>query len=392
MAASALSKLKRFPGFAVLLTYIFVVSGVIVGGLSILLLVIWPFSKNLYRRVVSLLLATLSGQFVWIAKDWAGMEMTLFGEEEAFKRFGKERCLITLSHRGDLDWVGGFIMGAHFGFLRSIRTLPKKSVLFVPGLGLALWATESVFLSRNYTKDVKTITKTSHAYREYPFPLTVTLFCEGTRFTVEKHAKSVEYAREKGYRELKHHLVPRVKGFSILAQQLKTNSKFPALYDVGFAYPGITELPSHITILLGKPVHLYWYMRRIPMSGVPSSLEELNSYCYNLYVHKDEAYEHFTKHGVFPGPSRPLPPATRTVWLLRLNQLVWFLLLCVAPTTYFCTVLSWYSLAMVVAGGFLFNAVLMVALLLYARGGHVNVSHHDLPDNDALPPTKKKTD
>ena len=62
MAASALSKLKRFPGFAVLLTYIFVVSGVIVGGLSILLLVIWPFSKNLYRRVVSLLLATLSGR------------------------------------------------------------------------------------------------------------------------------------------------------------------------------------------------------------------------------------------------------------------------------------------------------------------------------------------
>ena len=49
------------------------------------------------------------------------------------------------------------------------------------------------------------------------------MFCEGTRFTVEKHAKSVEYAREKGYRELKHHLVPRVKGFSILAQQLKTN-------------------------------------------------------------------------------------------------------------------------------------------------------------------------
>ena len=137
------------------------------------------------------------------------MEMTLFGEEEAFKRFGKERCLITLSHRGDLDWVGGFIMGAHFGFLRvshthththtlshifiphflqlqSIRTLPKKSVLFVPGLGLALWATESVFLSRNYTKDVKTITKTSHAYREYPFPLTVSqkLSCDKLKFYV----------------------------------------------------------------------------------------------------------------------------------------------------------------------------------------------------------------
>ena len=44
------------------------------------------------------------------------------------------------------------------------------------------------------------------------------MFCEGTRFTAEKHAKSIEYSRLKGLPELKHHLMPRTKGFSLLAK------------------------------------------------------------------------------------------------------------------------------------------------------------------------------
>jgi len=39
------------------------------------------------------------------------------------------------------------------------------------------------------------------------------LFCEGTRFTEAKHAASMEVARQKGLPLLKHHLLPRTKGF-----------------------------------------------------------------------------------------------------------------------------------------------------------------------------------
>ena len=44
------------------------------------------------------------------------------------------------------------------------------------------------------------------------------MFCEGTRFTKKKHELSMKYAREKGIPELKHHLLPRTKGFSLLAK------------------------------------------------------------------------------------------------------------------------------------------------------------------------------
>lgn len=51
------------------------------------------------------------------------------------------------------------------------------------------------------------------------------MFCEGTRFTQRKHEESMKVAREKGMTELKHHLLPRTKGFSLLARGATNRSK-----------------------------------------------------------------------------------------------------------------------------------------------------------------------
>ena len=51
-------------------------------------------------------------------------------------------------------------------------------------------------------------------------------FCEGTRFTDEKHAASMEIAKSKGLPLLKHHLLPRTKGFTLLTSIAKNKSIF----------------------------------------------------------------------------------------------------------------------------------------------------------------------
>lgn len=51
------------------------------------------------------------------------------------------------------------------------------------------------------------------------------LFPEGTRFTKEKHRKSMEVARAKGMPELKHLLFPRTKGFVSTMMALKKSDK-----------------------------------------------------------------------------------------------------------------------------------------------------------------------
>ena len=47
------------------------------------------------------------------------------------------------------------------------------------------------------------------------------VFCEGTRFTKEKHEASVEFARRNGHHPLKHHLLPRTKGFHVLSRGME---------------------------------------------------------------------------------------------------------------------------------------------------------------------------
>ena len=52
------------------------------------------------------------------------------------------------------------------------------------------------------------------------------LSCEGTRFTEKKRLLSMKIAKEKGLPELKHHILPRTKGFTLLIQGAENRSKF----------------------------------------------------------------------------------------------------------------------------------------------------------------------
>ena len=52
------------------------------------------------------------------------------------------------------------------------------------------------------------------------------LFAEGTRFTKEKHKVSVQFSKENGFPVLKHHLLPRPKGFTFLVNNLNDTSNY----------------------------------------------------------------------------------------------------------------------------------------------------------------------
>ena len=96
-------------------------------------------------------------------------------------------------------------------------------------------------MKRNWAEDSKTIIKQVASIFDFPkdhhfnvkyfnanrifcFFLKISIYCEGTRFTEEKHKASIEFAKSKGLPQLKHHLLPRVKGFSLLMQSGKNKS------------------------------------------------------------------------------------------------------------------------------------------------------------------------
>lgn len=145
-------------------------------------------------------------EIVWLCCDYGDFRIYAYGTEEAYRNFGKEFLLLSSSHRGDLDWVAGFVLGARYRFLhvrvhvhacgmdvdmsalippQSIRSLPKQSVRYVPGFGQLLWMLEYPFLARNnYQKDKETIAKIAQAYKTYPFPIQASLHAYQARWSV----------------------------------------------------------------------------------------------------------------------------------------------------------------------------------------------------------------
>ena len=66
---------------------------------------------------------------------------------------------------------------------------------------------------------VRTKKSKTELYNFFHFQLAI--FAEGTRLTKAKVEASIEYARANGLPELKHHLLPRSKGFALTAQYFK---------------------------------------------------------------------------------------------------------------------------------------------------------------------------
>ena len=52
-----------------------------------------------------------------MSQDWAGVKVTMFGDKDTYDHLGKECALWTLSHRGDLDWVIGYVVGVQYNFI-----------------------------------------------------------------------------------------------------------------------------------------------------------------------------------------------------------------------------------------------------------------------------------
>ena len=75
-------------------------------------------------------------------------------------------------------------------------------------------------LSMNvYLKDKDNLAYKINQLLDYPSPVWILLFPEGTRFSQEKFAASQKFAAARGLPELQHHLIPRTKGFSFTGKQ-----------------------------------------------------------------------------------------------------------------------------------------------------------------------------
>lgn len=138
----------------------------------------------------------------------------------------------------------------------------KKSLIWVPLLGLAWWALEFPFMRRHTKaelarnpelkgKDIEETRKACEKFRHNP--VTIINFVEGTRFTPAKHAQ-----QESTYSNL---LMPKAGGLAFTLAAM--NGQLHSLLDVTIYYP--EGRPSYWEYACGNVKAIHIHVREMPI-------------------------------------------------------------------------------------------------------------------------------
>lgn len=124
------------------------------------------------------------------------------------------------------------------------------------------------------------------------------LNAEGTRFTETKHEASVKFAQDRGMPVLKHHLIPRTKGFTASLPYLK--KKCPSILDIQLAFNKSDPVePTIGNLLRGRQITGHMYVRRIDMQSLPDNETDAAEWLQEFFRFKDKLQDSFHTHGDF---------------------------------------------------------------------------------------------
>ncbi|XP_037496800.1 1-acyl-sn-glycerol-3-phosphate acyltransferase PLS1 [Jatropha curcas] len=277
---------------------LFFVSGLIVNLVQgSCFLLIRPFSKSAYRKIVGVVTEILWLTLIWLM-DWrAGLEIHLFTDSETYKLMGKEHALVMPNHISDADIFILWLLAQRFNCLRSALMVVKKSSMYIPIFGWAAWFMEYVFMSRSWAKDEKNLKSRLIGLQDFPWPFWLTIFTEGTRLTPDKLVASQKFAISKGLPVPSNVLIPRTKGFVAAVQYVRWF--VPAIYDMTLAVPRGHRTPSFLEILKGRPTVVQIHLKRYPVNELPESEEGIAQWCKDRFVAKDSLLDEFQAKGRF---------------------------------------------------------------------------------------------
>lgn len=232
----------------------------------------------------------------FILDHWSNSEIILHCRREVFEQFGKKHHLILLNHSYEIDWLITFGLLDKFYLLGFVKAFAKNAIKFIPFFGWFFGLSEQIFLQRSFEKDRKVIDDAMSSFLRYPRSVCIMMPAEGTRFTREKHEASMEFAKKSNLPLLKHHLIPRSRGFISCVPTLKENSEIISVLNMQIVFdPKATIEPKLINIIRGESVTAHVYLDIVPMHKIEATNESL----IQIYQEKDELHDSFLKFGNF---------------------------------------------------------------------------------------------
>nr|CAB3220647.1 1-acyl-sn-glycerol-3-phosphate acyltransferase delta-like [Phallusia mammillata] len=342
------------PGF------IFLWTSLLINAVQLLLIPLrWIGYVDLQR--------TINGKLTylhWIlvpayAQWWADISVNLYVRTRDLKYLGKEKAVVILNHKSQLDWITLWTVGNSFGVMENIKALAKQSLLFAPVIGPAFWLNEYILLKRNFSSDKDTLSNSVKNYSAFQYNFWLILFCEGTRFTPEKHKLSTEFARQKGLKPLKHHLMPRTKGFVSVVSGLR--KAVPAIYDMSVCFGG-NKNPTLSDLLKGISIRADVYLRRIPMEEVPEDSEKCSEFVHTTYQEKDDLCEYYAQNDKFPTTDKSGSDEVLVKQITRTSRALFFM---IVWTAVFAAPGLYLTLKIVFGGSVIMYVVTLTTIALF---------------------------
>lgn len=206
----------------------------------------------------------------------------------------KEWYMLVANHQA---WADILIVVRTFGTrIPGVKFFFKRSLLWVPVLGLALWGLDFPSMSRHSKaaiardpslkgKDLERTRKACARFRHHP--VTIINFLEGTRFTLEKHQQQNSVYR--------HLLMPRAGGLAFALNAM--DGQLHQLLDLTIHYEG--GIPSYWSYVRGQVKTIRVQVRQIPIpadllgdyEGDPEFRARFQQWVNALWQQKDEALE-----------------------------------------------------------------------------------------------------
>lgn len=250
-----------------------------------------------------------------------------------------------MNHGYEIDWLFGWLVIEKFGCLGNARGFVKSVIKYIPIAGWFFGFSEHVFLQRSFDKDKAVLEERLTDYIQYPDNSWMVMTAEGTRLTKEKHETSVKFALERNMVPLKHHLIPRAKGFITCVPILK-KSKNLSVLNLQLAFDkNATVEPTLVSLLRGEKLIAHVYIDRIPICDVEPTTEQLQE----IYLEKDNLQDSFIKFGNFyEGRNQKIMPGIKMKPRLcvLINTLFWYGLN--------LTFMLYYATNLILAGRFIF--------------------------------------
>ncbi|PON89191.1 Phospholipid/glycerol acyltransferase [Trema orientale] len=273
-------------------------SGFLVNFLQAILFVfVRPLSRSVYRKINKVIVELLWLELIWLIDWWAAIKVELHADSETFQLMGKEHALVISNHRGDIDWLVGWVLAQRSGCLGSTIAIMRKEAKFLPVIGWSMWLSDHVFLETKWVKDELTLKSAFQWLEDFPMPFWLALFVEGTRFTPPKLAAAQQYAASRGLPAPKNVLIPRTKGFVSAVSHMR--SFVPAIYDCTVATPKNEPPPTLLRMFRGKTSVVKVQIRRHLMHELPEKEDGVAKWCRDIFDTKDVLLEKYFTDGTF---------------------------------------------------------------------------------------------